>query len=255
MLSGLISAAIKVKVTSCLIQKSASCLCLIAHAASFGCVRSSTQNHEWLLLKLGSMNTLCLIQATSLCFPKNSPYPSSTGDARQQQQKAGKNFTRKEHHCKRCAEQSPQNAGWIYLFFFQVYQTDHHFLEPRDIRTSSTCTILLNFLSWLLTSSWMHHVSRHKTVPETAYKVLLSIPVGIMRYIRKYCFSFIGFYSGYKQQLKCVGKRGKKKGFSDKTGVNKCICSLEAGIWYFCSCWNLLALWDENFHAESSLRK
>lgn len=105
-LSGLISVAVKVEVTSCLVQKSASCLYLTAQTASVGCVRPSTQTREWLSLKLGTTNTLCLIPATSLCFPKVSPHPSSTQDAREQQQKAGKNFTWKKHHCKGCADQT-----------------------------------------------------------------------------------------------------------------------------------------------------
>lgn len=124
MLLGLISVAVKVEVTSCLVQKSASCLYLTAQTASVGCVRPSTRNCEWLSLKLGSTNTLCLIPATSLCFPKVSPHPSSTQDAREQQQKAGKNFAWKNTTERGVQTKPSQNVGWNYLFFFQVYQTD-----------------------------------------------------------------------------------------------------------------------------------
>lgn len=46
------------------------------------------------------------------------------------------------------------------------------FWLPKDIRTSSACVVLLNFLSWHVTSSWMHHGSRHNTLQETSYEVL-----------------------------------------------------------------------------------
>lgn len=46
------------------------------------------------------------------------------------------------------------------------------FWITRDVRTSSTSIILLNFLSWSVTSSWMYHVSRQNTLQETSYKVL-----------------------------------------------------------------------------------
>lgn len=65
-------------------------------------------------VKTGQHEHPVLIQSTSLCFPKMSPCPSITEDAREQQQKAGKNFIWKEHHCKRCADQSAPEC-WINL--------------------------------------------------------------------------------------------------------------------------------------------
>lgn len=137
----MISVASKVEVISCLIQKSASCLYLTAHAASFGCVRPSTWNHEWVLLKLGSLNTLCLIQTTSLCFPKNSPFPSSTGDARQQHRKEGR-ISHEKSTTARGVQDNPPEC-WMNLSVLLSGLSDTPSPPAsQGLRTSSTCIIL-----------------------------------------------------------------------------------------------------------------
>lgn len=131
-------------------------------------------NSRVTLLKLGSMNTLCSFNQPPSAFLKCLPVLQSQKMPESSSKKQGRISYGKNTTARGVQTNPPQNAGLIYLFFFQVYQTDQHFLDLRNTRTSSTCIILLGFLSWHLTSSWMHHVSRHKTLLETSYKVLMN---------------------------------------------------------------------------------
>lgn len=142
-----------------------------AHTASFRGVRLSTQTPSLTFEKAGQHESPlpCSGHLPLLC--RNLSLYFKQGKFQHWQNQQCWNI-KKKYHFKKYADQFPKKC-WMKLAVLSALSNGPSlFWIPRNKRTSSARVILLNFLSWHLSYSWMHRVSRHNTLQETSYKVL-----------------------------------------------------------------------------------